>query len=85
MESGDIPPELAPCRQQQLILFTGLDIANNPTHAAVFSCFVHNRASDQPPLRILMLTAENSMYAMKDPKPKVTCVYPVLLNFFHIL
>uniref|UniRef100_A0A0N5AA08 Foie-gras_1 domain-containing protein n=1 Tax=Syphacia muris TaxID=451379 RepID=A0A0N5AA08_9BILA len=70
MNGEDIPSELSSCRQQQLILFTGLDIINNPTHAAVFSCFTHNRTSDRAPLRILMLSADHSIYTAKDSKAK---------------
>lgn len=55
MESGDIPELLVSSRQNQLIYLTGLDIANNRTHAGVFSAFTVNRERDRPPIEFVML------------------------------
>uniref|UniRef100_A0A915CEK8 Trafficking protein particle complex subunit 11 n=2 Tax=Parascaris TaxID=6254 RepID=A0A915CEK8_PARUN len=70
MECEDIPESVASSRQQQLILFTGLDIANSSAHAAVFSTFTQNRAPDRAPLRMMLLSADNPMYAGSTHKGK---------------
>ncbi|MFH4979878.1 hypothetical protein AB6A40_006587 [Gnathostoma spinigerum] len=56
MESGDVPEPLCCDRLNQLILFTGLDIANNPLHSKVFFAFTQKRSADRAPLSIRMLT-----------------------------
>ncbi|VDM49034.1 unnamed protein product [Toxocara canis] len=70
MDCEDIPECLAPSRQQQLVLFTGLDIANNAAHAAVFSTFTQNRLPDRAPLRMILLSADNPLYAGNAHKIK---------------
>lgn len=74
MDADDIPESVASSRQNQLIFLTGLDIANNKSHAAVFSAFTLNREPDRPPIRFVMLSETQTFLEPKTDKPTVLII-----------
>lgn len=77
MDPIDIDSHLMNSNLKQLIMFTGLDVANNSQHSAIYNAFMGASTKKEPctlfnssthPINYKMLTADNEIFRRSDEK-----------------
>ncbi|KAI1726119.1 foie gras liver health family 1 domain-containing protein [Ditylenchus destructor] len=76
MDPVEIDEHLTNGHLKQLIMFTGLDLTNNPQHSAIYTGFANSR-TDATPMVYRILTADHELITRKSSERQATLLKSV--------